>query len=179
MIAVEETAAAVAAEMIRVCEKLYGGKPGDDGTCVVVKVREKSFLTMMVGPPVNVRDDETVVKRLLSSRGKKVVCGGTTANIVARITGKKLTVDLDSMNDMIPPTGKIEGIDLVTEGMLTLSYTSELLRSNPDTAQIGKEKTGRAGWRQLCWKQMISAFLWAGPSTPPTRVRMCRTWSET
>lgn len=142
MIAVEETAAAVAAEMIRVCEKLYGGKPGDDGTCVVVKVREKRFLTMMVGPPVNVRDDETVVKRLLSSRGKKVVCGGTTANIVARITGKQLTVDLDSMNDMIPPTGKIEGIDLVTEGMLTLSYTSELLRSNPDNAQIGKGKDG-------------------------------------
>jgi hypothetical protein len=82
----------------------------------------------MVGPPSKPEDDETVVRRLLTATGKKVCCGGTTSNIVSRITGKEILTDsLLNMTADVPPKGFIEGIDLVTEGVLTLQKVARYL----------------------------------------------------
>ena len=69
----------------------------------------------------------------MSSPGKRVVCGGTTANIVARQLGRGIEVELETGTDTLPATGRIEGIDLVTEGTLTVSRALEIIRSDtPD-----------------------------------------------
>ncbi len=67
--------------------------------------------------------------------GKHIVCGGTTANLVADYLNKSLTVDLVYYRDDVPPVGKMEGVDLVTEGILTLTRVKEML--------IKRERTGR------------------------------------
>lgn len=126
----------VADEIIYTCNRLYASQPGDDGMCVVVKVRHERKLTMLVGPPVDKRDDEEVVRKLMAGEGRKVVCGGTTSNIVSRILDQPIDVDLDSMTDSIPPLGVIEGIDLVTEGMLTVSAATELLKAGVDMESL-------------------------------------------
>ena len=137
-----ETAQEFAEEIARVTGKLYGEKPGDDATVVAVRVRRARSLTMLVGPPVDRRDDPEVVAELMQETGKKVVCGGTTGNMVARILGKPITVDLSSEDRRVPPTAEIEGIDLVTEGMLTLSYTLEKLKAGTRLRDVAWKKDG-------------------------------------
>lgn len=107
---------------------LYGGKPGDDSTVACTKILEAKEARVMVGPPLNEMDDEKVVRRLLEATGKKICCGGTTSNIVSRVTGKEIGMEsLVSLVSDVPPMAYIEGIDLVTEGVLTLQKVNKYL----------------------------------------------------
>lgn len=142
MIQKEDEAADWAEQLTGLCNKLYGGKPGDDASVVVVKVRQTRDLTVLVGPPRNPADDHNVVQKLLNAQGVKVVCGGTTGNLVGRITGREVVVDLNSDDTRVPPMGIIPGIDLVTEGMITLVYALEHLRSRAKIKDLRKSKNG-------------------------------------
>ncbi|MPL84283.1 hypothetical protein SDC9_30248 [bioreactor metagenome] len=111
--------------IIRCSEGYYLGQPGDDSSIVTVKIRKARQLTILTGPPVDHSFDEKVVKRFMNQPGKKIVAGGTTAHIVSNVCDKPLIMDLSSYNEHIPPMGFIEGIDLVTEGILTLNAVLE------------------------------------------------------
>ncbi|WP_425061215.1 hypothetical protein SCACP_19990 [Sporomusa carbonis] len=113
--------------LIHCCEGYYVGKPGDDSTALVVKMRYPQQLTLFTGPPANSGHDGQVVQRFLAQPGKKVVSGGTTAQIVSRVTGCPLKVDLTCHDPQIPPIGYLEGVDLVTEGVLTLNAAVDRL----------------------------------------------------
>lgn len=107
---------------------LYMDQPGDDSTVCALKLKASTPLTVMVGPPMNSELDKTVVDKLLYSPGIKVVCGGTTSQIVSRVTGRELEVQIDYENPAVPPTAHIAGIDLVTEGVLTLGKALEYMK---------------------------------------------------
>jgi hypothetical protein len=116
--------------LISFCSILYQDVPGDDSTVVGVRVREEQPGVVMVGPPLEQERDQEVVERLLAKEEcLKAVCGGTAANIVARETNRELRVSLDYPDPSIPPIGRIKGIDLVTEGVLTIRRTLENLRA--------------------------------------------------
>lgn len=125
-----EEAVSKASEITSVVNKLYAGQPGDDASVVFVHARLPRLLNMMFGPPRERSSDWKVVRRLMENPGKKIVCGGTTANIVARELGKEIRVDLSSMDEKVPPTADIDGVDLVSEGMLTVSYAIAMIRSS-------------------------------------------------
>lgn len=125
-------------QVIRCCQGYYLDKAGDDSTVVSVKIRRPLHLTILTGPPADRSYDQKVVKRFLQQPGKKAIAGGTTANIVSRVTSRPLKVNLDYHDPAIPPTGRIEGIDLVTEGVLTLNAAVDRLRS----AAAGKQQDG-------------------------------------
>ena len=108
---------------------LYGSCPGDDSTVACLHILEAKETKVMVGPPSNKEDDEKVVHKLLAASGKKICCGGTTSTIVSRVTGKELKTDsIFHMALDVPPKGFIDGIDLVTEGVLTLQKVSRMLK---------------------------------------------------
>ena len=109
--------------------ELYAGSPGDDVSIVVIKVRTKLVANVLAGPPASEESDRTVLKQFVSRAGLHAVCGGTTAKMVARHLGQPLEVDLATMKPGIPPLGRIPRVDLVTEGILTLTAASDLLRS--------------------------------------------------
>lgn len=111
---------------------LYMDKPGDDSTVCAMRIKKSTPLTIMVGPPRENENDKIVVDKLMYSDGLKVVCGGTTSQIVSRVTGKELTVLIDYENPSVPPTAKIPGIDLVTEGVLTIGKALEYLKEYTD-----------------------------------------------
>lgn len=107
---------------------LYGGRPGDDSTVACAKILEAKETRVMVGPPLDEQDDAKVVQRLLEASGKKICCGGTTSNIVSRITGNEIEMEsLVSLVSDVPPMAYIKGIDLVTEGVLTLQKVNKYL----------------------------------------------------
>lgn len=124
----EMSAPRIAANLSQAVDELYMGKPGDDSTVLVVKASNERTVSILAGPPKDKEEDARMVRDFMRSGGKKAVCGGTSANIVARVLNRKIKTSLSYIDPMIPPTGSIEGIDLVTEGVLTLTRTMEILR---------------------------------------------------
>ena len=122
------SASRLAVMLSQACEELYEDKPGDDTTVAVARVIERRVVNIFTGPPKNKEDDELLMHEFMNAEGKKVVAGGTSANIAARILGREITTKVDSRNPDVPPMAEIEGIDLVTEGVLTLSRSLKLLR---------------------------------------------------
>ena len=121
--------------------ELYAGSPGDDVSIAVIKVRHKLMASILAGPPASAEADETMLARFAERPGLHVVCGGTTAKLVSRHLGRPLEVDLDTMKPDVPPLARMDDIDLVTEGILTLTAVSALLQSgaNRDTVKFGTD----------------------------------------
>lgn len=109
---------------------LYEGKPQDDSTVACLNVEVALETRVMVGPPLNREEDVLVVNRLMAATGKKICCGGTTSEIVARQLHTEVKtdpVDLMNLDAHVPPKGYIEGVDLVTEGVLTLQKAARYI----------------------------------------------------
>lgn len=123
---------------MQACNTLYMELPGDDTTVAVCKVRIPNTAFVMAGPPVNPEDDEKLVNDLIHFKGTKVVCGGTTSQIVSKIAGKKLEILLDYISPDVPPIGRMDGIDLVTEGVITLGKCYEIL-SKYEQGGVGRD----------------------------------------
>lgn len=122
------SASRLAAMLSQVCDDLYANRPGDDTTVAVTRIIERHVVNIFTGPPLSKENDELVIHELMSREGKKVVCGGTSANIAARVLGKEIITSMDSADPDVPPTARIEGLDLVTEGVLTLGKAFKLLK---------------------------------------------------
>ncbi|WP_319415257.1 SpoIIE family protein phosphatase [Marispirochaeta aestuarii] len=124
---------------------LDGYAPKDDITCGVIYFRTPRQAMVATGPPMDPGRDTLLAKRLSLFPGKKIICGGTTAKLAARELGREVLVDLKSRDRRIPPSAEMDGIDLVTEGMLTLTETARQL----ETGEFADTCTDNAAVR-LC-----------------------------
>ncbi len=122
------SASRLATVLIDACNELYEGHPGDDTTLAVTRVIERKTVNIFTGPPEKKEDDERIIHEFMNAEGKKVVCGGTSANIAARILEKQIITNINYKDMSLPPTASIEGIDLVTEGIITLGRMLKLLK---------------------------------------------------
>ena len=122
---------------------LDGLSAEDDITCVAVYVREPRRTLVVTGPPFTKEADEELKRKLAAFEGRKIVSGGTTAQIVSRMMGKRITVDLKCWSKDVPPSSKMEGIDLITEGMLTLSRVASILEDKTPLAQLPDDPAKR------------------------------------
>ncbi len=123
----ENTAARLALSLSQVCESLYAGKPGDDTTVAVAKVLPERVVNLFTGPPSDKEKDTILLHDFMAERGKRVVCGGSSAQIISRLLNRPVKTSIDYTDPELPPIGYIDGMDLVTEGVLTLSKTNEIL----------------------------------------------------
>lgn len=122
------SASRLAALLSQACDDLYIQKPGDDTTVAVARVIERRVVNVFTGPPKDKADDEKLMYDFMHAEGKKVVSGGTSANIAARVLHKEIVTKVDRSDPDVPPTASIEGLDLVTEGVLTLGKALKLLK---------------------------------------------------
>lgn len=111
---------------------ISGATYGDDTTCVVLFCREAKTLNVLTGPPGNKAHDEKVVKEFMALKGLKVVCGSTTAELVARINGVKVGMNEISNAYHKPPSYEIPEIDFATEGAITLNQVYNILEESVD-----------------------------------------------
>lgn len=118
----------LARAIVTEANKNDGYKPNDDITCCVIGVKKPRRTLIVTGAPRSRESDKKLGERIKNFDGQIIVCGGTTAKIVARELGKDVKAD-KSPSGNLPPASKIDGIDLVTEGMLTLSEVAKRLSS--------------------------------------------------
>lgn len=108
------------------CATLYEKKPGDDTSALILKNRPKKVANLLVGPPTHREDDDQVLGAFFRSPGEHIVCGGTSSELAAHYLHTKLIPTLEYLDKEIPPTSSIRGVDLVTEGIVTLNKVVEL-----------------------------------------------------
>ena len=118
----------VVASGAQVVDNFYMQKPGDDSTFLVAQAVPRKNVHFFSGPPVDKEKDEEIIRDFMRGSCKKIVAGGTSANIAARVLGRKIVTNLNFTDPAIPPTAQIRGIDLVTEGVLTINRALEILR---------------------------------------------------
>ena len=103
------------------CRRLYGGRPFDDTTAAALAIRQRAPVNVLIGPAANPADDQAMLGQFFSLPGKRIVCGGDTAKIAAAYLGVSIKQEGASPNPDIPPISSINGVDLVTEGALTIT----------------------------------------------------------
>lgn len=122
------TAKTLATMLVDQCDKEYGHKPGDDATACVIKIRKREPVNILFGPPRNRDDCNRMMSLFFSKEGKHIVCGGTTSSIAAAYLGKPVKASLCFESGDVPPIAEIEGVDLVTEGVITINKVIEYAR---------------------------------------------------
>ena len=120
-----------------------GYKALDDITCGVIYFRRPRRLLIMTGPPYDMNKDKMLAELVACYPGKKIICGGTTANIISRETGREVTVHLDNIDPELPPTSSMEGVDLITEGILTIGRVAKLLEDKVSIDNLPGNAAGK------------------------------------
>ena len=143
--------------------RLYEGQPGDDTTIAALRVRERQAANLLVGPPFNRDDVPKVIRRFLEQEGRHIVCGGTTSSLVGRYLGRPVTTSLRYYDPAIPPIGEIEGLDLVTEGVITLQrvadYVHALTKGEPAPFRGKKDGASRIAQNLMDYATDIRFYL--------------------
>lgn len=130
------TAKTLSTMLIDECNKQYGYHPGDDATACVIKIRKREPMNILFGPPRNPDDCDRMMSLFFSKEGKHIVCGGTTSKIAAKYLGKTVKTSLNFEKSDVPPIAEIEGVDLVTEGVITINKVIEYAKDALDKNEL-------------------------------------------
>jgi hypothetical protein len=128
----------LAGKIVTMAHKNDNYKAKDDISCATIYFRDPRKLLLCTGPPYEKDKDKDLAERVSSYTGKVILCGGTTADIVARELGRTIVDELIFEDPELPPESFLEGIDLVTEGILTLQKVNEILKTYNNSVRLGK-----------------------------------------
>jgi hypothetical protein len=132
------SAVTLAGKIVTMAHKNDAYKARDDISCAVIYFREPRKLLICTGPPYEKEKDKELGVKVSSYAGKVILCGGTTADIVARELNRAIVDELIFEDPELPPESFLEGIDLVTEGILTLQKVNEILKTYNNSVRLGK-----------------------------------------
>ena len=165
------TAKTLSTMLIDHCNMLYGGEPGDDATAAIIKIRKREPMNLMFGPPSSRDDNDRMMALFFAKEGKHIVCGGTTSSIVSRYLRKPLRASLSFEASDIPPTATIEGVDLVTEGVITINrvveYAKDYLGENKFYETWGFKKDGASLISRLLFEEATDINFYVGRAVNP------------
>ncbi len=156
--------------LLDACNRLYEGMPGDDTTIGVIRMRKRKQVNLLIGPPRNPLKDQEMMSRFFSEKGSHIVCGGTTSSIAARFLGKDIQTGPDYMDPKIPPIAKIEGVDLVTEGIITINQVLRYARSDPGnqcSAEWSGKKDGASRIARILLEEATDIHFFVGRAVNP------------
>ena len=165
------TAKTLSTILVDECNKLYGNRPGDDATACIVKIRKREPMNMLFGPPSNRSDCDRMMSLFFSKEGKHIICGGTTSSIAAKYLGKTLKPSLNFERSDIPPIAEIDGVDLVTEGVITvnrvLEYAKDYLDKNESYEQWNFKRDGASLISRLLFEEATDINFYVGRAINP------------
>jgi hypothetical protein len=115
-----------------------GEKPKDDSSCGVIYFREPRKLLLVTGPPFEDDKDFDFALKVQQFKGKRIIAGGTTAEVISRELALKFDAGLESDDPDLPPIAHMQDINLVTEGILTLGKVAKMLEMHDKDMRLGK-----------------------------------------
>ena len=165
------TAKTLATVLIDEVDKLYGFEPGDDATACVVRIRRRVPMNILFGPPADRDDCDRMMSLFFSKEGKHIICGGTTASIAAGWLRKPLIPSLQYTSSDVPPMASIEGVDLVTEGVITVNkvveYANDYIGSNELYEKWGYGRDGACMISRLLFEEATDINFYVGKAVNP------------
>lgn len=165
------TAKTLSTMLIDECDKQYAHHPGDDATACVVRIRRREPVNILFGPPRNPDDCDRMMSLFFSKEGKHIVCGGTTSTIAAKYLGKPLRASLKFEQSDVPPTAEIEGVDLVTEGVITINkvieYANDSLGANELYEKWGYSHDGASMICRMLFEDATDINFFVGRAVNP------------
>ena len=165
------TAKNLSTMLVDECDKLYDHKPGDDTTACVVKIRKREPMNILFGPPSNRDDANRMMALFFSKEGKHIICGGTTSSIAAKYLGKPVQATLSFERSDVPPIARIEGVDLVTEGVITMNkviqYAKDYLGENELYEDWNFKKDGASLISRLLFEEATDINFYVGRAVNP------------
>lgn len=165
------TAKTLSTILLDECNRLYDGKPGDDTTVCTVRIRKREPMNLLFGPPSNRDDCDKMMSLFFSKEGKHIVCGGTTSSIAARYLGKTVQTELNFVDPDIPPIAHIDGVNLVTEGVITinkvLEYAKDYLKDNEAYKDWSYKQDGASMICRLLFEEATDINFYVGRAMNP------------
>lgn len=160
----------IATMLIDECYTLYGGEPGDDATACVIRIRKRNPMNLLFGPPTDRDDNDRMMSLFFSKEGKHIICGGTTSTIAAKYLGKEIKPSLNFESDL-PPTAEIEGVDLVTEGVITVNrvveYAKDFISDNENYEKWEMGHDGAAQISRMLFEDATDINFFVGKAVNP------------
>ncbi len=130
------SASEIAAKIVNRAELNDKSKLKDDASVLSLYFREPRELLICTGAPASKEKDFSFAEKFRSFKGKKIIAGGTTSEIIARELDLKFADDMIMLYDGLPPISELESADLVTEGVMTLTKAEKLLRTSGETQPV-------------------------------------------
>lgn len=165
------TAKTLSTMLVDECDKQYGYHPGDDATACVVRIRKREPMNLLFGPPRNRDDCDRMMSLFFSKEGKHIICGGTTSSIAAKYLGKPLKASLSFERSDVPPIAEIEGVDLVTEGVITINkvieYAEDALGDNEKYGQWSVQRDGASLIARMLFEEATDINFFVGRAVNP------------
>lgn len=165
--------------LVRMYHRLAQGEPAPAVTVIAMHVRPLRSVTVWSGPPADLADDARAVARLMAEPGTRIICGDTTAAIAARILGQPLEQEPRPAAGWgeVPPTWRLAGVDLVTEGVVTLRQARERLRSATRAADLPRSDDGATRLARLLLAADVIHLL-VGQAVNPAQRDGARSWRQ-
>lgn len=165
------TAKTLSTILLDECNRLYGGKPGDDTSVCTIRIKRREPMNLLFGPPSNRDDGDKMMSLFFSKEGKHIICGGTTSSIAARYLGKTVRTEIDFIDPDIPPIAHIDGVDLVTEGVITvnrvLEYAKDYLADNESYKHWSYKQDGASLISRLLFEEATDINFYVGRAMNP------------
>ena len=165
------TAKTLSTILLDECNRLYGGRPGDDTSVCTIRIKKREPMNLLFGPPSNRDDADRMMSLFFSKTGKHIICGGTTSSIAAKFLRKPLKASLNFERSDIPPTAEIEGVDLVTEGVITVNkvveYAQDYLGENKFYEEWSFKRDGASLISRLLFEEATDINFYVGRAVNP------------
>ncbi|MGD2034083.1 MAG: SpoIIE family protein phosphatase [Bacteroidales bacterium] len=128
----------LATRIINTAYRIDGFQAKDDTSCGIIYFRKPRELLICTGPPHEENRDTEMAEKVKVFEGKKIIMGATTGDIVAREINLKIKNGQEFIDPDLPPLSYMEGIDLYTEGILTLNKVEQILSRYNNKYKSGK-----------------------------------------
>jgi hypothetical protein len=133
----------LANKVVTMAHKMDGYFSRDDTSCLSLYFREPRKLLVCTGPPYEKEKDKELAAMVSGFSGKIIISGATTADILSRELGIPIHDSLQFDDPELPPLSSMEGIDLVTEGILTMTKVTRILKEYNSSYPLSKGPADR------------------------------------